>query len=236
MSGKQQDATAQRQLCSLWEPFPATIARNESLKKHHRTREGERCADQGLPLVSATADGLCDALGHIAHRQQLCRIVLNGNDGAPLINVIIQFLHLRLHLARENRHTLSLHTGAIMEHPDRQLGAPMSQLSWAAKIDNIEDAASQHSHVLWLLTAMPTQPAAFSGQRARILHAARIGFAFILCQGGTHLDILCCDDLASLGVQRGVDVDLQIELEQAAKTLQDASIQVIIMLQLEQLL
>ena len=55
-------------------------------------------------------------------------------------------------------------------------------------------------------------------------------------EGLAHLDILCCDDFASLGVQSRVDIDSEIEFQQAPKTFQDASIKVLVVLLLEQLL
>lgn len=50
------------------------------------------------------------------------------------------------------------------------------------------------------------------------------------------LDVCGCDDLSSLGVKSGVDINLEVKLEQAAKTLQNASVQVVVVLQLEELL
>ena len=55
-------------------------------------------------------------------------------------------------------------------------------------------------------------------------------------EGPAHLDILCCDDFASLGVQSGVDIDSEVEFQQAPETFQDASIKVLVVLLLEQLL
>ena len=60
-----------------------------------------------------------------------------------------------------------------------------------------------------------------------------------MCLGrgvAAYLHILCCDNLAGLGVQGGVDVDPEVELQQAPKALQDATIQVLVVLLLEQLL
>ena len=55
-------------------------------------------------------------------------------------------------------------------------------------------------------------------------------------EGPAHLDVLCCDDLASLGVQSGIDIDPEVEFQQAPETFQDASIKVLVVLLLEQLL
>ena len=53
---------------------------------------------------------------------------------------------------------------------------------------------------------------------------------------GAYLHILCCDDLAGLGVQGGIDIDPEVKLQQAPKAFQDATIQVLVVLLLEQLL
>ena len=60
------------------------------------------------------------------------------------------------------------------------------------------------------------------------------------CDRGTRaqarLDVVGGDELAGAVVERGVHVQLQVELEQAAEALQDAAVQVRVVLLLEQLL
>lgn len=41
---------------------------------------------EGLP------DGLCDALGYVSMRQQLHGVVINGHNGATLIDIVVQLL------------------------------------------------------------------------------------------------------------------------------------------------
>ena len=52
---------------------------------------------QGL----TTADAFCNALVHIILRQQLLAVIIDGQDGAALPDVVVQLLYLGLHLQSE---------------------------------------------------------------------------------------------------------------------------------------
>ena len=75
---------------------------------------------------------------------------------------------------------------------------------------------------------------------------ARLGLSVCTCprtcffyrgtRAQARLDVVGGDELAGAVVERGVHVQLQVELEQAAEALQDAAIQVRVVLLLEQLL
>ena len=49
---------------------------------------------QGL----TAADAFCNALVHIILRQQLLAVIIDGQDGTTLADVVIQLLYLGLHL------------------------------------------------------------------------------------------------------------------------------------------
>ena len=52
---------------------------------------------QGL----TTADAFCNTLVHIILRQQLLAVIVDGQDGATLADVVVQLLYLGLHLQTE---------------------------------------------------------------------------------------------------------------------------------------
>ncbi len=52
---------------------------------------------QGL----TTADAFCNALVHIILRQQLLAVIIDGQDGTTLADVVVQLLYFGLHLQTE---------------------------------------------------------------------------------------------------------------------------------------